>query len=91
MTKITQEDIFKAVARNNHYRGRQKITDWYWDGRGHEEIVFCNNIPEYGAEHYTMRAFVVEMAKYFNGIDNWNDIVEWDSNTGCFVFKKIGE
>ena len=88
MTRITQEEIFKAVARNNHYRGRQKVNDWYWDGRGHEEIVFCNNIPDYGGEHYTMRAFVIEMSKYFDGIDRQNDIADWDGKTGSFVFKR---
>lgn len=83
MTKISEEDIFKAVARNNHYRGRQKVNDYYWDGT--DELVFCNNIPEYGGEHYTTRQFALEMSKYFDGIDGQNDIVEWEG--GFFVFK----
>ena len=86
MTRIKEADIFKAVAKNNHYRGRQKINDWYRDVT--DEFVFCNNIPEYGGEHYTVRAFVLEMSKYFDGIDGQNDIVEWDGKTGSFVFKK---
>ena len=38
MTRIKEADIFKAVAKNNNYRGRQKINDRYRDGT--DEFVF---------------------------------------------------
>ena len=81
---ISEEDIFKAVARNNGFRGRQKVYDWYWSAD--DELCFCTTSSEEPTEHYTMGALCIEMQKYFNDIDpSWNK-VSWQR--GKFVFSK---
>ena len=81
---ILQADIFKAVARNNRFRGLQKVYSWYWAGI--DDICFCTTSSEEPTEHYTQGALCLEMHKYFNEIDpSWNKVT-WQR--GKFVFSK---
>lgn len=81
MIKIKRDDIFKAVAKNNGYRGRQKIESFYWDC---EELVFCNNIPDYGGEHYAQDYFCEQMTRYFPELAGTTKVSYYD---GFFMFQ----
>ena len=57
---VSEEDVYKAIARDCGYRGRQHITGWWYDRDG---IAFDNNRKEWGAEHYTLIDFVAAICK----------------------------
>lgn len=80
--KISRDEIFKAVAKNNGYRGRQKIDSFYRDGT--DELVFCNNIPDYGGEHYAQDYFCEQMTRYFPQLAGTTKVSYED---GCFIFQ----
>lgn len=81
---ILQEDIFKAVARDNHFRGRQKVYDWYW--AADDDICFCTTSSEEPTEHYSQRELGSAMSNFFGEIDPLSDKVTWHG--GKFVFSK---
>jgi len=58
---ISEDLVFKAIERDNGYRGRQHITGW-WNA-GDDDIAFDNNRKEWGAEHYTLLDFVAAVGK----------------------------
>lgn len=80
---ISREDIFKAVRKDCGYRGRQTINDFYWDNA---EMVFCNNIPCYGGEHYTVGNFIKSMTRFFSELDGCQNV---EYVNGSFIFTKI--
>lgn len=85
LARIPQEDIFTAVKKDCGYRGRQKIDSYYWDD---DRLVFCNNIPNYGGEHYEMNDFIEQMSEHFPSVKGADDVMTKD---GCFHFLKKSE
>ena len=82
ITKVRRWDVFYAVARDNKFVGKQKVTDWYWDCGG---LVFCTNKQTHETEHYTVEDFVRHMSNFF-AIDLGCDKIDFDSKTDSFVF-----
>lgn len=58
---VSVDEVYKAIERDCGYRGRQHITDWWYDG---EDIAFANNRKEWGAEHYSLIDFVAAICKH---------------------------
>ena len=83
MVKIAEADVFRAVARSSGYRGRQKVNGWYWDN---DEIVFCNNIPWCGGEHYPQEDLCEDMSRFFPDVKPDFNRVDFDYQTRTFVF-----
>ena len=82
---IPQEDVFKAVAKDNCFRGRQKVYDWGWASYD-DDICFYTTSSEEPTEHYSPRDLCKAMSNYFAEIDPLADKVEWFG--GHFVFYK---
>lgn len=63
---VPRSDVFKAIERDCGYRGRQHITGWWYDG---DDIAFCNNRKEWGAEHYTLIDFVAAICRHIPAVN----------------------
>ena len=88
MTKISKECVFDAVARDNDFAKCHMVTDWYWSGD--DELVFCTNKRTHETEHYTVEEFVRQMSNFYT-IDPNSDMIDFDSKSDSFVFKRRGE
>lgn len=63
---VSEAEVYKAIARDCGYRGRQHITGWWYDGDG---IAFDNNRKEWGAEHYTLIDFVAAICRHIPAVN----------------------
>ena len=86
---IPQEAVFKAVAKNNCFRGRQKVYDWAWASYD-DDICFYTTSSEEPTEHYSPKGLCSAMREYFAEIDPLADKVEWFGGSFIF-FKEEGE